>query len=68
MTISPEVMSYIVEQCKDPDSGGRMVDNIITSHYPARPLTRGAEPDGVSNRDESRRGRHEDGKIGYDFS
>ncbi len=31
MTVSPEVMAYIVEQCKDPDSGGRMVDNIITN-------------------------------------
>jgi len=24
-------MAYMVEQCKDPDSGGRMVDNIITN-------------------------------------
>ena len=31
MTVSPEVMSYLVDQCKDPDSGGRMVDNIITN-------------------------------------
>ncbi|KAG1713772.1 Protein ClpV1 [Nymphon striatum] len=24
-------MDYIVEQCRDPDSGGRMIDNIITN-------------------------------------
>ncbi len=26
-----EVIDYIVEQCRDPDSGGRMIDNIITN-------------------------------------
>lgn len=26
-----DVMDYIVEQCRDPDSGGRMIDNIITN-------------------------------------
>jgi type VI secretion system protein VasG len=31
MTVSPEVTAYIVEQCRDPDSGGRMVDNIISN-------------------------------------
>lgn len=28
---SDEVMEHIVEQCRDPDSGGRMIDNIITN-------------------------------------
>lgn len=31
MTYSDEVLAHIVEQCRDPDSGGRMVDNIITN-------------------------------------
>jgi type VI secretion system protein VasG len=26
-----DVVNYIVSQCNDPDSGGRMVDNIITN-------------------------------------
>ncbi len=26
-----EVMAHIVDQCRDPDSGGRMIDNIITN-------------------------------------
>ncbi len=26
-----EVVAHIVEQCRDPDSGGRMIDNIITN-------------------------------------
>ena len=28
---SDEVIAHIVDQCRDPDSGGRMVDNIITN-------------------------------------
>ncbi len=31
MTVSPEVVAHIVDQCRDPDSGGRMVDNIISN-------------------------------------
>jgi len=31
MTYSDAVISHIVAQCNDPDSGGRMVDNIITN-------------------------------------
>ncbi len=31
MTVSDAVLNHIVEQCRDPDSGGRMVDNIITN-------------------------------------
>jgi type VI secretion system protein VasG len=26
-----EVIDHIVAQCRDPDSGGRMIDNIITN-------------------------------------
>ena len=31
MVVSPEVITHIVDQCRDPDSGGRMVDNIISN-------------------------------------
>jgi type VI secretion system protein VasG len=30
-TYSDAVVEHIVSQCKDPDSGGRMIDNIITN-------------------------------------
>jgi len=31
LTYSEAVLAHIVEKCRDPDSGGRMVDNIITN-------------------------------------
>lgn len=31
MLLSDEVIPHIVDQCRDPDSGGRMIDNIITN-------------------------------------
>ena len=31
LTYSDEVLAHIVDQCRDPDSGGRMIDNIITN-------------------------------------
>ncbi len=31
MTYAQAVVDHIVDQCRDPDSGGRMVDNIITN-------------------------------------
>ena len=31
LTIDDAVIGHIVEQCRDPDSGGRMIDNIITN-------------------------------------
>jgi type VI secretion system protein VasG len=31
MTVHDEVFAHIVDLCRDPDSGGRMVDNIITN-------------------------------------
>lgn len=31
MTYSDEVLAHIVDQCRDPDSGGRMIDNIISN-------------------------------------
>ncbi|MCC5973148.1 MAG: type VI secretion system ATPase TssH [Rubellimicrobium sp.] len=31
LNVGEDVMAHIVEQCRDPDSGGRMIDNIITN-------------------------------------
>ena len=31
LEIGDDVIAHIVEQCRDPDSGGRMIDNIITN-------------------------------------
>lgn len=31
LTWGDEVITHIVDQCRDPDSGGRMIDNIITN-------------------------------------
>ncbi len=31
MEFSDEVVAHIADRCKDPDSGGRMIDNIITN-------------------------------------
>ncbi|MEL6617276.1 MAG: type VI secretion system ATPase TssH [Pseudomonadota bacterium] len=31
MVYGDDVLNHITEQCKDPDSGGRMIDNIITN-------------------------------------
>ncbi|MEP3783693.1 type VI secretion system ATPase TssH [Ascidiaceihabitans sp.] len=31
LTYSDEVLAHIVDQCRDPDSGGRMIDNIISN-------------------------------------
>ena len=28
---TPEVVDHIVSRCNDPDSGGRMIDNILTN-------------------------------------
>ena len=31
LTIGEDTIQHIVDQCRDPDSGGRMIDNIITN-------------------------------------
>ena len=31
LVFGDEVIAHIVDQCRDPDSGGRMIDNIITN-------------------------------------
>ena len=31
MVYGQDVLDHITDQCRDPDSGGRMIDNIITN-------------------------------------
>jgi type VI secretion system protein VasG len=68
MTVSPEVMAYMVEQCKDPDSGGRMVDNIITNtvlpELSREVLSRMVSQTPMTSVEIVMK----DGKIGYDFA
>lgn len=68
MTVSDEVIAHIVEQCRDPDSGGRMVDNIITNTILPRlsrevlnRMVAQTEMQGVTL-------VMKDGEIGYDFA
>ncbi len=68
MTVSPEVMSFIVDQCKDPDSGGRMVDNIITNTI-LPDLSREVLSRMVAQTEmKAVEVVMKDGKIGYDFT
>jgi type VI secretion system protein VasG len=68
MTVSPEVMAYIVDQCKDPDSGGRMVDNIITNTI-LPDLSREVLSRMVAQTEmKTVEVVMKDGKIGYDFA
>jgi type VI secretion system protein VasG len=68
MTISPEVMTFIVDQCKDPDSGGRMVDNIITNTI-LPDLSREVLSRMVAQTEmKAVEVVMKDGKIGYDFN
>ena len=68
MVVSPEVITHIVDQCRDPDSGGRMVDNIISNTILPR-LSRE-----VLNRMVAQSPMTkvelvlQDGEIGYDFA
>jgi len=68
MTVSDEVIAHIVDQCRDPDSGGRMVDNIITntilpklSREVLNRMVAQTEMQGVTL-------VMKDGEIGYDFA
>ena len=68
MTVSDEVMAYMVDQCKDPDSGGRMVDNIITNtvlpELSREVLSRMVAQTPMKSVEIVMK----DGKIGYDFT
>ena len=68
MTFNDDVLDFIVSQCRDPDSGGRMIDNIITnsilpdlSRQVLARMVAGEEMKAVEV-------VMKDGAIGYDFS
>ncbi len=68
MTFNKDVLDHIVSQCRDPDSGGRMIDNIITnsilpdlSRQVLAKMVAGEEMQAVEV-------VMKDGEIGYDFS
>ncbi|PZO68128.1 MAG: type VI secretion system ATPase TssH [Paracoccus denitrificans] len=68
LTWSDEALSHIVEQCRDPDSGGRMIDNIITNSIlpdlSRQVLGRMVSGDAMSDVEIVLR----DGKFDYDFA
>jgi type VI secretion system protein VasG len=68
MVVSDEVLAYIVDQCNDPDSGGRMVDNIISNtilpELSREVLNRMVSQTPMKRVDVVMK----EGKIGYDFS
>ena len=67
MVVSDEVLAHIVAQCNDPDSGGRMVDNIITNtilpDLSREVLSRMVAQTPMKRVDVVMK----DGKIGYEF-
>jgi len=63
-----EVIDHIVDQCRDPDSGGRMIDNIITNSI-LPDLSRQVLGRMVSGEEmASVTVRVEDGGFAYDFA
>ena len=68
MTVHDDVLAHIVDQCRDPDSGGRMVDNIITNtilpDLSREVLGRMVAQTPMKTVDVVMK----DGKIGYDFA
>ncbi|MDE0849843.1 type VI secretion system ATPase TssH [Yoonia sp.] len=68
MTFNDEVLDFIVSQCRDPDSGGRMIDNIITNSI-LPDLSRQVLAKMVAGEEmQSVEVVMKDGVIGYDFS
>jgi type VI secretion system protein VasG len=68
MTFNDEVLDFIVSQCRDPDSGGRMIDNIITNSI-LPDLSRQVLAKMVAGEEmQSVEVVMKDGAIGYDFS
>jgi type VI secretion system protein VasG len=67
MHYGDDVLTYIVDQCRDPDSGGRMIDNIITNSIlpdlSRQVLSRMVSGEKMTRVDVIM----EDGKIGYTF-
>ncbi len=67
MVFGDEVIAHIVDQCRDPDSGGRMIDNIITNSI-LPDLSRQVLARMVSGNEIRRVDvRVEDGSFAYDF-
>jgi type VI secretion system protein VasG len=68
MHYGDDVLAYIVDQCRDPDSGGRMIDNIITNSIlpdlSRQVLSRMVSGEKMTRVDVIM----EDGKIGYTFA
>jgi type VI secretion system protein VasG len=68
MTFNDDVLDFIVSQCRDPDSGGRMIDNIITNSI-LPDLSRQVLAKMVAGEEmQSVEVVMKDGVIGYDFS
>jgi len=68
MHYGDDVLAYIVDQCRDPDSGGRMIDNIITNSIlpdlSRQVLSRMVSGEKMNRVDVIM----QDGKIGYTFA
>jgi type VI secretion system protein VasG len=68
MHYGDDVLAYIVDQCRDPDSGGRMIDNIITNSIlpdlSRQVLSRMVSGEKMTRVDVIM----DDGKIGYTFA
>lgn len=67
LNLHDDVLAHIVEQCRDPDSGGRMIDNIITNSIlpdlSHQVLSRMVSGEAMRQVDVVM----EDGRIGYRF-
>jgi type VI secretion system protein VasG len=67
MSYGDDVLKFIVDQCRDPDSGGRMIDNIITNSI-LPDLSRQVLSRMVAGEEmKSVEVVMDDGKIGYKF-
>ena len=68
LSYGPDVLAHIVDQCRDPDSGGRMIDNIITNsilpELSRQVLSRMVSGEKMTSVDVV----IEDGAIGYRFA
>ena len=68
LDFGPDVIDHIVAQCRDPDSGGRMIDNIITNSI-LPDLSRQVLGRMVSGEAMARVGVRVDGeRFAYDFA
>ncbi|MCF6445707.1 type VI secretion system ATPase TssH [Nereida sp. MMG025] len=68
MVYGDDVLDHITEQCKDPDSGGRMIDNIITNSILPEMSRKVLEKMVAGEEFNSLTVTHGDGGFGYVFS